>query len=357
MSKNSYHRALILLLFSFISGKSFSQTARGEIQRFTLLHDRIMVDRSLRYDPHSHFLNIDLVLSSGIRTLINDLSNTSESSDSAIQKQLDTLQLLGKNVNTEKYVDILVGAGIPLPDLKFGKHKFYSSLFYQFNAGVSLSFNNRASATNPVAQVYARKEIKKGLTTFYQPHRDWLYKFSLYQLTRADTSASKDAATLSQSGEFFNLDDLTRDQTGYAIDLAYLKRSRNGELLLSAEEVQILSTSDIESLYGAAPLLKTQYTWLRKTPTFKYEPFLGLHFRKWYPIQRGVYGGVHLRSIRDEIPFLFTFKASNQFLTLMPQFKVDWFHFVYSFKTPFRNPQDEVWVSSLHNIQIQFPFP
>lgn len=336
---------------------TWAQSPRGEIQRFTLLHDRIMVDRALRYDSSSYIFNVDLVISSGVRTLINDLSNTSDSSSSQAQKQLQTLELMSKNVNTEKYIDALVGVGIPLPDITWKGSKFYNSLFYQFGAGISLSFNNIRSVTNPEASIYVRKEIKKGITTFYRPQKDWLYKFSFYQLTRADIFSSLTATQLSQDGEFFNLDDLNRDHNFYAADISYIKRSSNGELLASIEEFQVMSDSDEKSLYGTSPLLRTQYTWFQKSGTVAINPFIGAHYRKWYPLHRGFYGGANFKFVRDEIPFSLTMKASNQFLTFMPQFKVSWFHFSYTFKTPYRNPQDEVWVSTLHNLQIQIPFP
>lgn len=355
---------LTLFLFGLLlSLTTKAQTARGEIQRFTLLHDRITIDRGLRERPYSEFLSIDLVISSGIRTLINDLSNTSDStSSSAAQKQLETLSLLSKNVNTEKTIDALVSAGIPLPDIKVGRHRFYNSLFYQFHAGIQLSINNRASATNPVAQTYVRKQIKKGLATIYRPKEksgdhDQFWEIALYQMTRADTAVSLTATQLASDGEFFNLDDLNRDHNFYATDLIYHKTSRTGSLEIGAREVQLMSDSDEKSLYGTSPLLHTQYTWNGEGRNVIIKPFLGVHYRKWYPLHRGIYGGAHLNLAKKEVPFSLTFKVSNQFLTFMPQFKTSWFHFSYTFKNPYRNPQDEVWVTSLHNLQIHFPFP
>ena len=355
-------RPYLFTLFLILGlSSAFAQTPRGEVERFVLLHDRSMIDRGLRERPYSSFLDIDLIISSGIRTLINDLSNTSEDANqTAVEKQLETLSLLSKNVNTEKYIDLLVSAGIPLPDIKIKGHKFFNSLFYQFNAGIMLSINNRANATNPVAQTYVRKEIKKGLATIYQPKNssgDLFYEFAFYQLTRADTYASLTATQLSQDGEFFNLDDLTRDQNVYAADLIYNKRSKNGALEVGVRELRVMKDSDVESIYGMKPLLHTQYTWFDEAGNVLIHPFVGVHFRNRYELQRGIYAGAHFNLAKKEVPFSLTLKASNQFVTFMPQFKTSWFHFSYTFKNPYRNPQDEVWVSSLHNIQIHIPFP
>jgi len=337
---------------------SIHAATRGEIQRFTLLHDRLTVDRSLRERPHTSFFNIDLGISSGVFTLVNDLSNSSDStSSSSAQKQIEVFNLLSKNLNTERYIDANLEIGIPLPDIKVKSHRFYNSLFYEFNAGILLTIASGSSATTPLAQTYVRKQTKTGFSTIYKPKEDITYQASLYQLTRADTAAKLNTATLAGNGEFFNLDDLNRDHSFYALDFSYQKRSQKGEILLSVEELQLLSTTDVKSLYGSSPLLRAEYTWFLDGGRLLYKPFVGSHYRKWYPLHRGIYGGLHMKLKDEKIPFSATIKASNQFITLMPQFKADWFHFSYTFKNPYRNPQDDIWVASLHNIQITIPFP
>lgn len=359
MSKNS----LFLFTFFVVLGLSrplnlFAASTRGEIQRFTLLHDRLTIDRSLRERSHTSFLNIDLAISSGVFTLINDLSNSSDNtSSSAVQKQLEVFNLLSKNINTERFIDANIELGMPLPDIKVKSHRFYNSLFYEFNAGILLTIASGSSATNPLAQTYVRKQTKLGFSTIYKPKEDITYQASLYQLSRADTAANLDTATLAGSGEFFNLDDLKKDHSFYALDFSYQKKSARGKILFSAEELQLHSTTDQKSLYGTSPLLRAEYTWFLDGGRLLYQPFVGSHYRKWYPFHRGVYGGVHLLVKDENIPFSATIKASNQFITLMPQFKADWFHFSYTFKNPYRNPQDDIWVASLHNIQITIPFP
>lgn len=330
---------------------------RGELSRFTLLHDRITVDRDLRERDHDHFLNIDLVVSSGLLDLISDLSNTSESNQTSVQKQLETLQILGKNVNTEKTVDALIGAGIPLPTMKIFGKSFYSSLFYEFHAGVMVSINNEASATNPVAQTYVRKQSKRGLSTLFQYKKDQSYQVSLYQMLRADTEATVDSAELSGDGELFNLDELNQDESVLAMDIHYRKSSSNGAWDLALKELKLYRLNDIESNYGQSPLFNGRYTWFFKSQYFKIDPFVGMQYRKRYKLPRSFYAGFFMNFLNEKVPFNLIFKASNQFITLMPQFKTRWFHFSYTFKNPYRNPQDEVWVSSLHNIQIHFPFP
>lgn len=330
---------------------------RGELSRFTLLHDRILVDRELREINHNHFLQIDLMASSGLLDLFNDISNISDSNESSLQKRLDTLAILGRNVNTEKTIDLLVSAGIPLPTLSIAGKEFYSSLLYDFHAGVMISVNNEADPVNPVAQTYVRKQMKRGFSTLFKAKKDQTYQVSLYQMLRSDTEARINATTLSTDGEFFNLDELNQDETTLNMDFLYHKHSSHGSWDLGIRELKLYRFNDIRSLYGQSPLFHGRYTWFHRTHYFKIDPFVGFQHRKRYKIPRSLYGGFHLALLNDSLPFTFTFKASNQFLTFMPQMRLKWFHFSYSFKNPFRNPQDDVWVSSLHNIQLHFPFP
>ncbi|GAB4019572.1 MAG: hypothetical protein Fur0010_21650 [Bdellovibrio sp.] len=139
------------------------------MRRFSLLHDRLTIERSLIRDSYSQFFNLDIQASSGILDLIGDAKNgSSNTAQTQTQKELNMYQLLSKHVNTEKFVDVNVIAGIPLPDIKYKGNQFLNSLFYELNIGISLSVNNQDSATNPVAQSYVRKETKTGLYSIWK---------------------------------------------------------------------------------------------------------------------------------------------------------------------------------------------
>ena len=349
--------AKLLVVLIFISLCMQIHATRPEINRFTELHDRMMIDRSLRLQPHSQFFNLDLGISSGLRSLINDVSNASDSTSTAVQKQLETFKLLTKNVNTERFIDLYAGFGVPLPDIKIKKHRLYSSVFYEANAGIMLTIANQDDPTNPLAQTYVRKEFKAGLTMLYRPKKEKAFELSLYQLTRADTAANLTSANLAQDGEFFNLDSLNNDHIVYTLDFQYAYQTKTGQLKAGAREFKLMSSSGNESLYGTKPLFFFQYQWRPSGSLIRSAPFAGVHFRNRYTLADGIYIGTQLSVDKKSIPIDLTLKASNQFITIMPVLKLKWFHFSYSFKNPYRNPQDDVWVSSLHNIQITFPFP
>jgi hypothetical protein len=307
--------------------------------------------------PHGQFLNVDIAISSGLRNLISDISNASEGSATAAAKQLETFKLLIKNVNTEKYIDLYAGFGVPLPDIKIKKHRLYNSLFYEANAGVMVTIANQDDPTNPRAQTYVRKELKAGLAVFYRPKKDKTYELSLYRLTRADTAASLNSSNLAQDGEFFNLDKLNDDHTVFALDFQYSYRTKTGQLETGLREAKIKSSNGEKTLYGNDPLLFAHYQWSPTAGLIRSSFFAGIHYRGRYTIADGLYLGTQLSIDKQNVPIDLSVKVSNQFITIMPVLKLKWFNFSYSFKNPYRNPQDEVWVSSLHNIQITVPFP
>ena len=344
----------ILPFFLLFSAKAAG--LRGEIQRFTLMHDRLTIDRGLREDHYAHFLSIDLLVSSGLKNLLGDVSNGTEGVTNPVQKQLNMFELLSKYVNSEKLVDAQVYAGMPLPDIKIKKHKFLNSLFYELNLGVMFTISNKLSATNPSAQTYVRKQTKVGLMTTYQRVKKEIWELALYQLTRSDLSASVTSSQLATDGEFFNFDDLQKNHEMYAADIRLHRLWKSSQSLFEIQELQLLSRSSHKSLYGTSPLLHYRHTWKKPGEIMHIHPFAGVHYRKWYSIDEGIYGGVHLKFKKESV-FSFTGKISPQFFTLMPQFKSRFFHFTYSFKNPHRNPQDDIWVNAMHNISLSIPFP
>jgi hypothetical protein len=347
---------LTIFIFSLLlSSLSTFAGVRGEIQRFTLLHDRLLIDRQLRKTPYTSFLNIDLAISSGIKDLIADIKTGSEDSLNSVQKQLNMFQVLSKNVNTEKFIDADVLLSLPMPDIKIKKFHFYSNIFYTLNFGVMATISNKDDATNPQAQVYVRKEIKQGLNTLIHKNKKSSISLALYQLIRSDSSTVATASSLATDGKLFNFDDLKKEHKMLDLDLRWIRAGKYNQGLFEIKELQLWTMSDHKSLYGSRPMIHYQYQWNQKNNFLLWRPFLGMHYRKWYPLSRGLYGGIHIKPTKD-VPFAFTGKISNQFLTIIPRFETGLFKFSYSFKAPFRNPQDDIWVAGIHNIDLNFTF-
>lgn len=346
-------------LILFISLVPFAAFALGreEMRRFSLLHDRLTIERSLIRDSYSQFFNLDIQASSGILDLIGDAKNgASSSAQTQTQKELNMYQLLSKYVNTEKFVDLNVIAGIPLPDIHYKGNQFLNSLFYEMNIGLSLSVNNQVSATNPVAQTYVRKETKTGIYTIWKGLGSTEHKLALYQLTRSDLASTIAYQTLATDGKFFNLDNLTDESKSMAFDWKWIKLNKKRRSELEVREVEFSKQNNIKTQYGSNPLFNAAQFWIYDFEKYQISPFLGFHFRGHYRVSRGFYGGVTYIG-NERLPIKGTFKVDNQFFAIMPSLDLTYFRFSYAFKSPYRNPQDDYWVATLHQIEFGIPFP
>ena len=328
---------------------------RPEMQRFSLLHDRLTVERSLIRDAYSQFLNIDIQASSGIIDIIGDAKNGTKATTQT-EKDLNMYQLLTKNVNTEKFIDANIIAGIPLPDVHYHQHHFLNSAFYQINLGFSLSINNQVLATNPVAQTYVRKETKMGLYSIYSHGSSTEQQIALYQMIRSDLSSELSYTALSADGKFFDFNSLTQEQKHIAVDWKWIKRDKNHRTELSVSELALLKQSDVKTKFGTGPLFHAAHFVTYDQNKYSLIPFAGFHYREHYRITNGLYLGVTYKG-NDRLPVKATFKMDNQFMALMPTLDMKYFRFSYSFKNPYRNPQDDFWVAAMHQIDIGIPFP
>ncbi|MCP4914941.1 MAG: hypothetical protein GY909_17615 [Oligoflexia bacterium] len=344
----------ISFLLLFFSISSTFANLRSEVDRYIILSDRVIVDRSLKVDAqHQEFLGLDLVASSGIRSIISDVKSGTETSN-PVTKQVNMFSLLSKYVNSERFIDFDIQVGFPLFDITYKKNKYFPSFFYQMNVGLMFTVANKVDPLNPSGQLYFKQDQKMGIHTIHKRNKE-LYQLSIYQLTRSDLLSTVTATSLATSGELFNLDDLNKEQKSVAIDLEYKKENKRDFYEVVLKEIKLLSQSDHETIYGHTPFIMAKYGRHYEWNGLSLKPFAGIHYRKNYPIHQGLFIGGQMKSLSR--PLELTAKMSHQFLTLIPQVKFRYFRFNYTFKNPYRNPQDDVWVSSMHSINLAFPFP
>ncbi|TNF28948.1 MAG: hypothetical protein EP319_07970, partial [Deltaproteobacteria bacterium] len=72
---------------------------RSEVDRFTLLHDRYIVDRYIRSQADNYIFYLDAAISSGVKKIIGDIKDSAENETDATQRQVKTLQVLTRNLN------------------------------------------------------------------------------------------------------------------------------------------------------------------------------------------------------------------------------------------------------------------
>ncbi len=346
----------LLLLLTFFSLSANAASIRGEIQRYTLLHDRAIVDRSLKSRPYDQFLNVDFIISSGLKELVGDISDGTNDTQSTVQKQLNMFEILSKYVNTEQYVDLDFSFGVPLVKIKIKKFRLYTSAFYHVNLGVMATVSNQESVTNPTAQTYVKKETKTGLNFSFKRIENEYWRVALYQLKRSDLYSVVTSTSLASDGELFDFDKLNDEHQVYSFDLAVEKNYEKYSFLGEVREVKALSSSGQETLFGNRAFLHSKVSRQYRPGDYLINGFIGLHYRKWYSLMRGLYVGFDFKYLKVE-NLRFLFKMSNQFFVLNPLVEFKYFKFSYSYKSPHRNPQDDIWVPGMHNIALAIPFP
>ena len=349
------HKLFSSLIILFLAINNSFGAIRGEIQRYTILHDKAVIDRDLKARPYHQFLNSDFIISSGLKDLVGDISDGTNDSESTVQKQANMFQLLSKYVNTEQFVDLDISFGIPLFKIKINKYKFYTSAFYHVNFGVMATISNQESVTNPKAQTYVKKDTKSGLNISFKRKDNEAWRIALYQLARSDIYSSITSSALATDGELFSFDNLDEEHKTYSLDIALEKDLSRFSFLAEIRELKALSSSGDETLYGNRPLIHLRTFKKFESDHYHLIGFFGAHYRRWYSLMRGIYAGFDFKYKNME-NLRFLFKMSNQFFLLNPMIEFKYFTFTYAYKSPHRNPQDEIWVPGMHNIAIAIPF-
>ena len=350
-----------ILFFLGLLGQTQAR-GRDEVHRYTLLRDRTLIEREIKHGLNSyrynHYFDLDLLIADGTREMITDIKNGIDDADNQLEKTTNVLNILNKNMNSEKYVNLQASVGIPLPYIKIEELKILPSLFVSQNFGIMTSIDNQNDPTNPKAQIYFKTDTKYGLATRYKWREDHEFRTSIYQLLRSDLSAKRTAVDIVDKGELSDFSELSDEQKALGIDFSYIKQNGQSTYLLEILELfpGEATNSDTKTRYGMKPLFHARYSRKYASSAWTWHPFVGIHLRQHYGLVDAFYAGTTLKLDRD-IPFQLAFKMSNQFLTLIPAFSTQYFQLNYSFKTPYINPQDDIWVSAHHTLNIRFPFP
>jgi len=355
-------RIVLFLLFAINS--ALAVTPRHEINRYTLLEDRLLVEQGLRKQKHRAFLDLELNFSAGLKQLIGDLKNSTDPNLSQTQKATETQSLLSKNINTEKFVHVDLTLGAPLPFIKYDEYRLLPNLFYQLRLGTSFSLSNRIDGLTPTLQSYLKVDRKLGVHSALKWREDVDVNFSLYQLERSDVAATLTATELVQKQKFFNFSDLTETDKSYRLDLSWEKTYSNYHHLLEVQELKFLGAKSTRrpkysdrAFWHSRIIIDTKKS-REENSAWRWLPLWGIHIRGRYDLDQGLYLGVKLVHNSD-LPFHLTTLIDNETFTIMPEFKLRYFQFNYSMRSPYRNPigDDEIWMSTIHTVNLNFPIP
>ncbi|MCO4795008.1 MAG: hypothetical protein KC493_14930 [Bacteriovoracaceae bacterium] len=348
----------LFFLYYLLSSISVYASGRPEVDRFTLLHDRHTIDRYIRSDTENYIFYLDAAISSGVKTIIGDIKDSAQTEQNPAQRQIKTLQVLTRNLNTEKYLDIDLRVGVPLPIFKIKQFEFKLSPFYNINLGTSFSFNNQNTNSTAQAQTYVRKEIKMGVKSKIKKRKDETIIINFYQLTRADINSSLDQSEIVTQGELVEFSSIDQNNISYATDLGYERDFSHYLYRFEVNELKLMETSASmrKTTYTELPMFHFHYRFKNKEfGLFTLDPLYGVHFRDGHTLAQGLYVGVlaHLTTL----PFTLYTKMSNQFLTFNPLFRTSYFQLNYGLKVPYRNPQNDLWTASIHSLNIAVPLP
>lgn len=353
----------VFLLFSFLWPLSSLQgQTRNEISRFTLLNDRAFVERSLRNGPHNsekmQFVSLQLALSSGLKGLIGDTKDATRSSLSTVQKETEVLKLINKNINSERFVEGHLAVAAPLPMIKHRSFRLLPSLFSGLNLGSSFSFSAQTDPLNPQAQVYLKTDQKLGLYTrfFWDKKRE--YEVSFYQLSRSDLYSTRSSQQIIEQEALLDFDDEMKEEKSLMLDFRYHQKHQHQSYVFEIQELKIKTSesSEGDSLFRSKPLLHFQYWRYWQASRIHWQAVLGQHYRQRYTILDGLYLGLEA-DFKDVLPLTASAQISNQFFSLSPSLKVKFIQLYYQLSSPYRNPQDEMWVSTIHKLGLIIPFP
>ncbi len=348
----------IIILLLILANSAHAQSLRNNLKRYTILRDKTLINKRLTHNLYEQYIDLDLQVSSGVKDLVADIKNKgNEAGASQSQKELNILEILNKNMNSERYIDLDATLGVPLPSFNLSKYRLTPSLFYNLNLGSLFTIYNQTSSLDPSVSVYVKKETKMGLSTIVTKngHIDTHIKLNLYKLNRSDADLTKTKTELAESSKIFNFSDLSQSKETLSMDFIWKRESDHRLWKIEMLEAKLLTLKEKEQYsYDNFPLFHFFHQWKGDAKKIWLEPFAGIHMRKRYSIFDGIYVGSWLKF--KDLPFRSSISLSNQFITFIPEFRVRHFYFNYKMRMAYTNPQDDIWVSTIHSFNLGFNF-
>ncbi len=234
---------------------------------------------------------------------------------------------------------------------------FLPNLFAGANIGANFTIHNTIDALNPEAQTYLKMDKMLGLRSKIKWEDESMVTVSTYYLIRQDLSADASYTEISDDGEIVDTNDLEKSLKTQMLDLSWQRETANHLLMGEVKELRLYkySNSTTNGHFGASPLWHTRLGKKWSTEALKLHGFMGAHWRSGYQLSDGLYTGVAL-GLKNDNPFGLTAKMDRDFLTFMPHANFKHLHVSYSLQTAFRNPQNDIWASSIHTLALSAPF-
>ena len=344
----------IFFCFNVFAG-GLEKTVSSSVDRYTLFKDRIITERDLvNPKEHHHFLDIFLHSTSGLKSLIGEISTANNPSSSTNDRSTNINSVLARNLNTGHFINIELGGAVAVSKFQFGQQVLYPSFRFTFDVGAAMGVYS--PSVSPVLLLYLKNDLKLG-PHFYITHNEkWSSEVFIYKMTRSDLEVERDATVLSSTtADPVSLDDLKLQENSYRLDYALTFTDGKTEIEGKIAEYAIRKTADkgFRSPYTTRPFLRGMVS--RYFDSFyQWKLSAGLHHRSRYSIKDGIFLG--LRVMKDPYPFQFVGVLNSGYLTLRPAFRWHHLRFGYGIKVPVNNGEEGLWIPNSHIFHLQASF-
>jgi len=342
---------LILLGQLIFCSPSFglSRSSRDELHRYTLMRDRIIVERSIKDLGRNNYFMTDFHFSSGLIAFTGEVDNIVDNPNlNDAEKQSQVQSILSKHANTGKYADLENAISIPLPEIKHNKYHFYPTVFVSHNISGSMSVSSDEDF-----KAFIKKDLKYGLYSYITVGSQFMIESSLYQLKRKELYTTKTSSQIVGDRKLANARGLGQEQSSIRIDFKISKKYKMITTSLKIEEFVLIKDSTTNN-YKNSFFIDGRLNGVFKNSEFSYSPFIGMHRRERYSLFKGLYVGTKID--RHDFPIKGMFILDGEILTLSFSAEYRWLNAGYTVKLPHQNPVDNTWVSKIHSLMISVPF-
>ena len=351
-------RRRLILLYFIVFHTFAAESTRSEVNRFHVLNDRKHTDKTLLQNK-GQYLWLDAEISSKLIKLFGEVSNTDSASNEASQT-LEVTKLLTGELNTEKYINLHLDLQIPFIPFRYKDFQFLPGVIYETHLGTSISIDNKDDPLVPKAKLYAFMQTRYGIQTLlrHRSIKDGVFKIRIYKNSIKDLSIEKNSTQIASDDSIIDIDELDLKEITYKTDISFQKDKKKYRYIIEARDLKLKTTADSEkeSLYGITPLFHFAYqrkfmlgNFIKASSTF------GIAHRNRYDISDALYVGLGL-DFEKKYPMHIQTKLDSKFLGIWLGTRFKYFHFHYGLKMAYVNPQDDLWVPTIHRINIGIPF-
>ena len=415
----TYLRLLFLVIGIFYLAEAQSANV---VDRYTLLEDKFRTVEMLRAPGHDFLIDISAWLNKDVQDVIDEAEGLSKTPGSDTDKLNAATAFLAKYNKTEQTLRANFDFGIPLfsftawgvkivPDIRFGLNLGFhlgiesrpltvadiaSLVPAQFaevaacglnpSAGDDIiqlyidsscsDANEEAAATpflnkyfwptNPATPSlfpYIKGEAHAGFLVNWMKGENWFGHVRLYGLGRSDVTVRVTADTLAENADTVELpeEDNTTINITNDIQVGYTRDKMTG--FVAVNEIKIAEMSENrakggEVHYGFDPLIRLHGEYEMELAFFDLKPFVGVHKRKAYGIDEGLYAGAEIGAYvwGDRLGLMFRGMLDTEHITFTPRAKLWFAQLEYNLKVPVKSDADGVKPSSLHSLDFRLFF-